>query len=115
MPDQPRAELIAQARALQADPMLPIDKATGCSSTREFVGLLADELERLQERIVTIDIDGRPVLMDNVAEAEAALDTINRSFERLYDAADAVVREWDERGDGGCTKSIQDQLREAMR
>ena len=37
----------------------------------------------------------------------------HRGLRRLRDAAEAVLNEWTVRGDGGCTKALQDQLREA--
>jgi hypothetical protein len=51
----PDSDVLAQARALAADPMLFIDAVTGLSSTREFVGLLADEIEQLREVLVFAD------------------------------------------------------------
>ena len=44
---------------------------------------LVAEVERLRDRIVTIDIDGRPVRMDTVAEAEAAVAAIEEYAAKL--------------------------------
>ncbi len=51
--------------------------------TQDLYTLAAEEIERLSERIVTVDIDGRVIRFDRVAECEAALDSIETECERL--------------------------------
>lgn len=46
------------------------------------------------------------VASDSLALADA--------LDALRTAARAVIAEWDERGDGGCTRAVQDRLRVAV-
>lgn len=49
--DVGHGDLLAQARTLAANPLVRIDHVTGLGSTREFVGLLADEIEKLRRQL----------------------------------------------------------------
>jgi hypothetical protein len=61
-------------------------------TTRAAAAWAVAEIERLQARIVTIDIDGRPVLMDSVAECEAALAAVEEQNERYRAALAGLAR-----------------------
>lgn len=67
-------------------------------------GLNSDNLPALWKDVGTID---------RYSDAESILFDLE-ALDRIRSAARAVVKEWDQRGDGGCVKTLQDQLREAL-
>lgn len=63
--------------------------------------------------------DGQPALWKDVGRIEKYIDAESilrdlESLDRIRSAARAVVKEWTDRGDGGCVKTLQDQLRTAL-
>ena len=86
--------LLAQARRLVAAPFSMVDEVTGCESTREFVGKLADEIERqrdLLRRIATArrgDCGG-----EEWTDYEALPDEIERMWRDLNEATEVACRD----------------------
>ena len=68
---------------------LPDDDRHRCKY-REQRDALRNRVTELEARIVTTDIDGRTVRFDKVAEAEAALDTVEQDNERLREEVVAL-------------------------
>lgn len=51
---------------------------------------IKEAFDALADRIVVQDLDGRTIKFDKVAEAEAALDEIERANARIYDRVEAL-------------------------
>lgn len=89
MADDTRSDEVGVASVIDAllgdGNLAPYIAGTYRMTVKEAEKVVA-ELKACRDRIVTVDIDGRSIKFDKLAEAEAALDEIERAHVRLYEA-----------------------------
>lgn len=83
----PRAEA---SKRLRNELLVQNDSSDYSDALATDIEAVLDELEELRKRIVTVDIDGRKIKMDNLAECEAALATVEGAYDRLHTFAEEL-------------------------